>query len=161
MLDKLLDPNVPQEALLNPKPTDAYLAEASAQPSSTRTASMLELHHKNGNRHAIPYIHLLWIAFDPSIGVKLHFATHTIRVRGRNLKPVYEQLVAQTCSVLREVDISEDTGDADATLITDLRFRPIRRGRETPRPSDQQDRSRSHDKPKGQARRDNGSPTSR
>ena len=130
MLDPLLDPNVSADAL-----DAAPLARPTAvggPTSQSRSASMLELHHRQGHRHAIPYSHLVWMSFDPSLGIKLHFATHTVRIRGRNLRPVYEQLVAHTCGVLRECDPSEDTGDEDATLISRLVFRPIRRGRAIP-----------------------------
>lgn len=145
MLDLLLDPNVPAESLLSSDSVQPSHASSTAA-TAARSVSMLELHHKQGHRHAIPYMHLLLIAFDPSNGIKLHFATHTVRIRGRNLGPIYEQLATHACSVLREVDPSDDTGEEDATFITELVFRPIRRGRASASASEQQNQTRKQER---------------
>jgi hypothetical protein len=145
MIDQLLDPNVDPDSLLQGlRAKDSAAAADAAAPA--RSTAMLELHHKQGHRHAIPYMHLLWIAFNPSRGIKLHFATHTVRIRGRNLGPLYEQLAAHACRVLREVDPSEDTGEEDATSISEIVFRPIGRGRASAGASEERNQSRKQER---------------
>lgn len=131
VLDAFLDPNVPAEALASSYASEPCSAVGAEKVAGNR-APMLELHHREGHRNAIAYSHLLWLAFDPSIGISLHFATHKVRIRGRNLHRVYEQLADQSCRILREASPGEDDGEDEATFISSLVFRPIRRGE--PRP---------------------------
>ena len=50
--------------------------------------------------HALPYAHLLRVRFDPSLGVRLYVATHTMSICGRRLMPLYQAICAHTTNLL-------------------------------------------------------------
>lgn len=54
---------------------------------------MLDLVLGNGNRVALPYAMLMKVAFDPSRGITLQFASDNVTVTGFRLEAVYRGLV--------------------------------------------------------------------
>lgn len=73
---------------------------------------MLDLVTVGGTRHAFPYAHLLRICYDPSTGIELFFATHTVTLRGRSLDPLYEELIAHAVPQVVAVGERHDVGAA-------------------------------------------------
>ncbi len=55
----------------------------------------------NGNHIALPYTSILSVSFNLSGRIVILFATHTVHVRGINLKAVYDALVAETAGSLK------------------------------------------------------------
>jgi hypothetical protein len=56
--------------------------------------AMLDFIRLGGSHSAFPYAHLLRAQYDPSIGIKLHFATHMVLIRGRSLQAFYDSILA-------------------------------------------------------------------
>ena len=71
-------------------------------------ASMLDIRQHNGNRLGLPYHNLLSAEFDPP-SLVLEFVTHTVRLVGRNLAPIYD-------GVMRQAVLFVQGGDARAEL---------------------------------------------
>jgi hypothetical protein len=76
---------------------------------------MLDLRGHNGTSFALPYSSLVAIGFDPSAGITLEFTSHKVFVRGRNLRPVYDRLLAHRVTFIQEEDF--DVMPESATCI--------------------------------------------
>jgi hypothetical protein len=63
------------------------------------------------------YAHLQWMNFDPSIGVILHFSTHTVKVFGRNLAGLYGELLELKRREIVEVSVEHDLEPPDAAVV--------------------------------------------
>ncbi|MCI0488917.1 MAG: hypothetical protein L0229_20185 [Blastocatellia bacterium] len=51
------------------------------------------------------------------ITLTLFFATHTVMIEGRNLRPVYEALLHQKVDFIQEGDLEQSEGDQAETFI--------------------------------------------
>lgn len=80
----------------------------------------LNLVRKNGTRVAFSYSHFIWANFDPSLGLQMHFATHTITMKGRNLGRLYEEASRLELYEVKEVDERRDMGGKDDLVVTEL-----------------------------------------
>jgi hypothetical protein len=78
---------------------------------------MIDLRHGNGNRHSFPYAHLLWGELDPSIGITLHFSTHTVELTGVNLEPLYNAILGHACGVIQATSERHASKDKDETVV--------------------------------------------
>jgi hypothetical protein len=65
---------------------------------------MVEFRWKQGNAKALAYSYLVALDFDPSEGIAGDFSGYTVKIAGRNLRPLFEGLVAQRVAVVREMD---------------------------------------------------------
>ena len=83
---------------------------------------MLELRFKTADAEAFPYSYLVRAQFNPSTGIELDFSACTVRIAGRNLRPLFAALVAQRVAVVTEVDElhAEAALDPGATVVTRL-----------------------------------------
>jgi hypothetical protein len=54
--------------------------------------SMLRLRLRDDTWRAFPYYGLTGLHYDPALGIELAFVTATVRVRGRNLFPLFNLL---------------------------------------------------------------------
>lgn len=67
-----------------------------------RQPFMLDVRKKDLQRLALSYSHLTKAAFDPSGVIVLEFSAHLVRIEGRILQPVYENLLLQNVIYLQE-----------------------------------------------------------
>lgn len=77
----------------------------------------LNIRFRQGHATAFCYSHILWLNFDPSIGIILHFSTHTVKLFGRNLRPLYQQLLELRLREIEVIDERHDLGEADVTVV--------------------------------------------
>ena len=115
------------------KPAEPDLLEAEeveddeTESFSTRSADrhqkvMLELRFKTGDSTALAYSYLVRADCDPSQEIVLDFSACTVRIVGRNLRPLFAALVAQRVAVVTEVDElhTEAALEPGATVVTRL-----------------------------------------
>ena len=72
----------------------------------------------DGMRYALPYRELLSIEMPSQQTITLRFADRWVIVQGRNLAPVYEDLIRARVSQLREDDV--DWASESETFISKL-----------------------------------------
>lgn len=86
-----------------------------------RQPFMLDVRTVDKQRLALSYSHLTKAAFDPSGVIVLEFSSHIIRIEGRNLQPVYENLLLQNVMYLQEenAELEQQTNDAE-TFISNI-----------------------------------------
>jgi hypothetical protein len=91
--------------------------------------AMLELRFRTGNRVAFAY-HLLGRAeFDPSAGITLLFPDATVRVRGRNLGPLFTAVREQQAVWVWEADRAiADLAPDRAAVVEAIAVEPARGG---------------------------------
>lgn len=77
----------------------------------------LNIRYVDGRSVAFLYSHLIWMNFDPAVGIILHFSTHTVKVQGRNLARLYAELLELKRRHLVVVDESHDLGEPDAVVV--------------------------------------------
>ncbi len=80
-------------------------------------AGHLDIHGKDGSRYAFEYIRVLWMRLDDAATLHLQLDTHSVKVKGRNLDRLYEQLMRKEVRVLRGVGLREDLGVAEETVV--------------------------------------------
>ena len=81
---------------------------------------MLTFRWRSGNLIALPYAYLLWMTFNPSNGITLHFNTHTVMLKGFNLASVFEALLSFQLSELVEVDDPRLVNGTEKAVITQI-----------------------------------------
>ena len=74
----------------------------------------LDLRGHDGTSLALPYAQLRSVAFDPA-GISLEFPDHRVRVKGRNLRSLYDLLLAHQVTFVQEGDL--DVVSESATFI--------------------------------------------
>lgn len=83
-------------------------------------ALMLDVRLCSGARLALPYSYLIFVNFEPSTGIEAVFSSHAVHVQGRNLRPVFEGLLAHRLEWVQEGDVRHDIGPESATYITHI-----------------------------------------
>lgn len=73
-----------------------------------------------GRRKAFRYLDLLWIDFYPSGVLILHFPTHSVTLKGRNLLALYVQVLAHEARSVSVTDERYDTGEGSGPVITGI-----------------------------------------
>ena len=66
--------------------------------------AMLDFRGHNGVSCALPYQHLAAMVFHPVEGITMEFREHRIAIRGRNLRPLYDQLLGHRVTFVQEED---------------------------------------------------------
>ena len=106
----------------NPSSSDRWAIEPSnvMQPygladDGRAPLPMLDFRGHNGTSFALPYAQLQAIAYDPTDGIFLEFREHKIRLHGRNLRPLYDHLLAHRVTFVQEEDF--DATPETATFI--------------------------------------------
>lgn len=97
------------------------VSEAFSMRSADRQQKvMLELRFKTGDATALAYSYLARVDCDPSKEIVLDFSVCSVRIEGRNLRPLFAGLAAQRVGIVTEVDElhAETTLDSDATVVT-------------------------------------------
>lgn len=86
-----------------------------------RQPFMLDVRTVDKQRLALSYSHFTKAAFDPSGVIVLEFSSHIVRIEGRNLQPVYENLVLQNVIYLQEENAEiEQQIDGEETFISSI-----------------------------------------
>lgn len=79
---------------------------------------MLSLLLKDGTYVGLGYGRLIWVNFNPSLGLILHFGTHTVRLKGRNLTPLYREVMLLRTKEIAATDERYDLGDDQDSVVT-------------------------------------------
>lgn len=87
-------------------PGESHQAEAWAPMLSVRLLTQQYFAIRMGN--------LLWMEYNPSGSMTLRFSTHTIRILGRGLTPLYRDLLKLQC---REIVVSTDDDETPGELV--------------------------------------------
>ena len=107
--------------------------DAASHRGSSRPP-MLDLELVGGKRFAFPY-HDLRATYDPGSGIRLHFSTHTVILRGRSLGPLFDEIVAHAVARIVAVGDRHDDGNGDeADEIPVVRRIIVRQIDRAPRP---------------------------
>ncbi len=95
-------------------------SESQATHSGESWNPMLSLALKDGTFVGLGYGRLLWVNFNPDIGILVHFGTHTVRIKGRQLEPLYRELMLLRTREIAAVDSRYDLGDKQGPVVTEL-----------------------------------------
>jgi hypothetical protein len=66
--------------------------------------AMVEFRFLTGNTKALAYAYLAALDYDPSEGITMDFGGYEVHLRGRNLRPLFDGLVAQRVAWVQEMD---------------------------------------------------------
>jgi hypothetical protein len=111
------------------KPTDLYLGRA-AQPAkpdgkpagvaSDPQASprMLDIVQRNGDRQALPYPYLVKVKLIGNAKLELTFTEEVVTLTGRNLGPVYQQLLLHAVWRIEESSTGFDDPQQESWIET-------------------------------------------
>jgi hypothetical protein len=96
--------------------------DAARERGSFTFRQMVVFRRKTGESVAFSYPHLLWLDFDPSKAIVLHFSTHTVSLHGRNLAPLFEKLLSFEAIEVYEVSprYDEPIEKPDETVVTQI-----------------------------------------
>jgi hypothetical protein len=89
---------------------------------------MVEFRLLTGNSKARAYSYLVAADFDPSQGIVLDFSADKVTIKGRNLRPLYDALVAQRVAVVRELDELQAKASGiqeKATVVTKIEIAEV------------------------------------
>ena len=86
--------------------------------------AMVDFETVQGDRQALPYSYLVSINYNPSEGLVLTFASHVVRIRGRNLDDLYLALVRQRAEYIRAEDAHFDTRPESEPFIEKIDITP-------------------------------------
>lgn len=75
---------------------------------------------KGHNHVAMTYGHLLWANFNRSAGIILHFSTHTVTLKGRNLRPLYDGILLHEVARVKVTPERFDVGGSDEMSVVEI-----------------------------------------
>jgi hypothetical protein len=107
-----------------PESLKKHVERASRDEQATHAGEswnpMLSLALKDGSYVGLGYGRLIWVNFNPSVGLLLHFGTHTVRIKGRNLTPLYREVMLLRTKEIAVVEERYDLDGGDRPVVTDL-----------------------------------------
>lgn len=77
----------------------------------------LNIRFRAGHCMAFLYSHMVWMNFDPAVGIILHFSSHTVKLEGRNLAKLYEKLLELRLRQIAVVEQTHDIEDSDEAVV--------------------------------------------
>ena len=88
---------------------------------------MVDFQQVDGNAKALAYSYLVACEIDASAGIKLDFSGYAVAITGRNLRPLYDGLVAQRVAWVGVMDeLHADANlPAAATVVTGIEITKI------------------------------------
>jgi hypothetical protein len=88
---------------------------------------MVEFRFLTGNAKGLAYSYLVGADFNPSEGIKLDFSGYAVAITGRNLRPLFDGLIAQRVAVVREMDAlhAEANLEDKATAVTSIKVTEV------------------------------------
>ncbi len=89
--DPIIDTHLSLPVQPNADLSDVYAAYGVATHFG-EVISMLRIRLQDDTWRAFPYYGLTSIAYDPTLGIDLVFVTTTVRIKGRNLFPLFSLL---------------------------------------------------------------------
>ena len=89
-------------------------------PISDGLPRSLEFRRKSESWFSFPYHCLMNVEYHPHDRLTLSFSTHRVVLKGRNLETVYEQIRAQSCARVEEMDRATQfaTSEDDPEIAT-------------------------------------------
>lgn len=75
-----------------------------------------------------PYTKLVWVHYQPSTGIIVHYSTHTVFIRGVRLFPLFTQIRDQLISEVVHDSMADEDDDGESPVIT--RIQITQKGRE-------------------------------
>lgn len=84
-----------------------------------RNAACVDLRLKDGNRKAIPYSYINEINFDLSEGIEIISTTKRITIKGRNLKTLYEYLIAYRVKYIL-ANVGNDLAEENVLFVKEI-----------------------------------------
>ena len=81
--------------------------------------TMLRLRFHDGTWRALPYYGLASMAYDPALGIELVFSVTTVRLRGRNLFPLFTTLGDQSVRWVWEADRANSLRTPETNTVID------------------------------------------
>jgi hypothetical protein len=82
---------------------------------------MLNLRFHTGEEKAFPYSDLIWLDYNASKGILIHFASHTVAIWGKNLRPVYVRLVAFELAEIVEESEEHRVEESERPVVDKIR----------------------------------------
>jgi len=117
-----------EELIIEQEEPEQEVSKAFSKISADRMQKlMLELRFLGGNAKAFAYSYLVSASLDLSEGIRLDFSGYVVTISGRNLRPLYDGLVAQRVAVIREMDAFQAAAnmpDSD-TVVTGITIKAI------------------------------------
>lgn len=77
----------------------------------------LNIRFQEGHCMAFLYGQLVWMNYDREIGIILHFSSHTVKLLGRNLDKLYDELLELRLRQITVIDESRDLADDDRPAV--------------------------------------------
>ena len=81
--------------------------------------TMLRLRFHDGTWRALPYYGLASMAYDPALGIELVFSITTVRLRGRNLFPLFTTIGDQSVRWVWEADRANSLRTLETNTVID------------------------------------------
>lgn len=104
---------------------EAGLSET-AGPGSWRPFLSIQL--RTGPLFSIRYEHLLWVFLVNSGEIVLRFSSHTVRLKGRNLSSLHDELMTLKAGTIVELDPRYDVEENIEPVVTAVSISPTRDG---------------------------------
>ncbi|MFN0133126.1 MAG: hypothetical protein ACKVW3_11465 [Phycisphaerales bacterium] len=98
---------------------DPFPAKAPAAVGVSLSRPTVEFRRtgKKDDRVVFPFSQLIWVNFNASYGIIVHFASHTVHIQGTNLDTVYEGLRDQTLRQVQMEDSPKKKGEPHVERI--------------------------------------------
>lgn len=109
--------------LLRGPSADSNPASLGFERHSDGPGLMVDFGLKGGDRLSIPYCYISAIRLDPSNAITLELADRSIVIKGRNLLPLYNNLVLHAAFRVNVTDTGFDDGSA-STWIESIEIVP-------------------------------------
>lgn len=81
--------------------------------------TMLRLRFHDDTWRALPYYGLTSMSYDPALGIELVFSSTTVRLRGRNLFPLFTMIGDQSVRWVWEADRANSLQSAESMAVVD------------------------------------------
>lgn len=85
--------------------------------------AMLDVRLESGDRYGLPYTYLIWIRFDPSVGILIRFSSYLVLINGRNLRELYEALLQHRVEWVLAENERFDVGEESDPFISKIEVR--------------------------------------
>ncbi len=93
------------------------------EPQNTGRALLFELRFRSGRRLGFPYSYLTKLDFEPSEGITIYASDVVILVKGRNLDVVFNYLLQNRLTYIREDETGTDTSSEGETFIESIEIK--------------------------------------
>lgn len=81
-----------------------------------RSVASLDVRFAGGRKRAFTYAYLMDVEFEPSSGIVLHFAAHSVTLAGSRLGALYDGLARHAVVYVQEQGKTETPDGADAVI---------------------------------------------